>query len=91
MDQIKVLIVDDHPLLRQGLTRLLELEQDIKVVGQAKNGEEALAVVEKLQPDVILLDINMPGMNGIETTRILREQYPNVHVLALTFTTMNHM
>ena len=84
MDQINVLIADDHPLLRQGLTRLLELESDINVVGQAGSGDETLTMVETMEPDVVLLDINMPGMNGIETARILRERHPDVCVLALT-------
>lgn len=81
---IDVLIVDDHPLLRQGLSRLLELEGKIKVVGQACNGLEALRLAGELAPDVILLDINMPGMNGIEVAKILRERHPNIRLLVLT-------
>lgn len=81
---IAVLIVDDHPLLRQGLKTLLELEGEIRVVGQASNGPEALRLVDQLKPDVILLDINMPGMNGIEVAKIVREKHPAVAILVLT-------
>ena len=66
---ITVLIVDDHPLLRQGLKTLLELEGGITVVGQASNGPEAIRLAKQLQPDVVLLDINMPGMNGVEVAK----------------------
>lgn len=81
---IEVLIVDDHPLLRQGLSTLLELEGGITVVGQASNGPEALRLAEELQPNVILLDINMPGMNGIEVAKIARERHPEIGILVLT-------
>lgn len=81
---IRVLIADDHTLLRQGLVRLLELESRIEVVGQATNGREALQKIEELEPDVVLMDINMPQLNGIEATRSIREKWPNVRVLALT-------
>ncbi len=81
---IKVLIADDHSLLRQGLMRLLELETTLEVVGQAADGEQALERVGALQPDVVLMDINMPKMNGIEATRQLRRRWPQVRVLALT-------
>lgn len=81
---IEVLIVDDHPLLRQGLSTLLELEGGITVVGQASNGPEALRLAEELQPNVILLDINMPGMNGIEVAKIVRERHPEIGILVLT-------
>ena len=81
---IKVLIVDDHPLLRQGLSTLLELEGGINVVGQASNGPEALRLAAELQPDVILLDINMPGMNGIEVAKTVRKRHPEVAILVLT-------
>lgn len=81
---VEVLIVDDHPLLREGLSTLLELEGGISVVGQASNGPEALRLIEELQPDVMLLDINMPGMNGIEVAKISREQHPEVGILVLT-------
>lgn len=81
---INVLIVDDHPLLRQGLSRLLELEGGITVIGQASNGLEAIRLTEQLRPDVVLLDINMPGMNGIEVAKILREQHPDLGILVLT-------
>ena len=80
----KVLIVDDHSLLRQGLVRLLDLEASINVVGQAADGEEALKKVEELEPDVVLMDINMPILNGIETTRQIRRRWPKIRVLALT-------
>ncbi|HBG08438.1 MAG: response regulator [Limnochordia bacterium] len=83
-DNIEVLIVDDHPLLRQGLKTLLELEGGITVVGQASNGPEALRLAEQLQPQVVLLDINMPGMNGIEVAKVLREQQPETAILVLT-------
>jgi two-component system response regulator DegU len=81
---ITVLIVDDHPLLRQGLKTLLELEGGITVVGQASNGSEAIRLAKQLQPDVVLLDINMPGMNGVEVAKVLREQQPDLGILVLT-------
>lgn len=84
MNTIKVLIVDDHPLLRQGLSRLLELEGGISVIGQASNGLEAIRLVETLGPDVVLLDINMPGMNGLEVAEILRSEHPETGILVLT-------
>mgnify|MGYP000898267733 FL=1 len=84
MEQIKVLIADDHALLRQGLCRILELEKDIKVVAQAADGEEAVALAEALRPDVVLMDINMPGLNGLEATEKIKEVAPESKVLVLT-------
>jgi two-component system response regulator DegU len=84
LKDISVLIVDDHPLLRQGLSRLLELEGGIRVVGQASNGIEALRLMDQLEPDVLLLDINMPGMNGVEVAKSVREKHPQTEVLILT-------
>ncbi|MCK9525490.1 MAG: response regulator transcription factor [Limnochordia bacterium] len=84
MSNVSVLIVDDHPLLRQGLSRLLELEGGINVVGQASNGIEALRLTGQLEPDVLLLDINMPGMNGIEVAKTVQERYSATEVLVLT-------
>lgn len=66
---INILIADDHTLLRQGIKNVLELESDIKVIGEAANGEEAIALTEKLEPDILLLDMNMPRINGLEVTR----------------------
>lgn len=84
LEQIKVLIADDHALLRQGLCRILELEKDIKVVAQAADGKEAVALAEALHPDVILMDINMPGLNGLEATERIKEVAPDSKVLVLT-------
>lgn len=84
LSKINVLIVDDHPLLRQGLSRLLELEGTVTVIGQASNGMEALRLADELQPDVVLLDINMPGMNGIDVAKVLRERHPTMRLLILT-------
>jgi two-component system, NarL family, response regulator DegU len=81
---IRVLIADDHSLVRQGLRRYLDMAQDIDVVGEASNGEEAIAMVEKEQPDIVLLDIRMPGVDGLEAARMIRERYPNVGAIMLT-------
>jgi DNA-binding NarL/FixJ family response regulator len=69
MEQIRVLIADDHPLFRDGMRTLLQSGPDTEVVGEAATGEETIARAATLQPDVILMDINMPGINGIEATR----------------------
>lgn len=66
---INILVADDHTLLRQGIKNVLELESDIKVIGEAADGEEAVALTEKLEPDILLLDMNMPKINGLEVTR----------------------
>jgi DNA-binding NarL/FixJ family response regulator len=82
--QITVMIVDDHPLVLQGLQRVLENEPDVAVVGAAKNGEDALDMAQELMPDVVLLDINLPTINGMQVTRLLKEDLPNVAVIMLT-------
>lgn len=81
---VKILLVDDHTLLRQGLRKLLELEPWLMVVGEAGTGEEALEKARDLNPDVVLLDINMPGMNGVEATSLLKREQPNIRVIILT-------
>jgi DNA-binding NarL/FixJ family response regulator len=81
---IRVLIADDHPLYRKGLRGLLESVTGIEVVGEAAEGEEAIALTEHLQPDVILMDIHMPGANGIEATRRILHMSPSIGVLILT-------
>ena len=68
-----ILLVDDHPMMRRGMRQLLELEEDLEVVGEAGHGQEALELVEQLQPELILLDNNMPTMNGLQTLKRLRE------------------
>ena len=73
MDKVKIMIVDDHSMIREGLKQLLELDGDIQVIGEAGNGEECLKLLETVQPDVVLLDINMPVMNGLKMLEVLRE------------------
>jgi DNA-binding NarL/FixJ family response regulator len=83
-ESIKVLIVDDHTLFRQGLRKVLECYEDIQVIGEASGGKETVARVGELQPDVVLMDIRMPGMDGFESTRLIRESYPELVIIALT-------
>jgi NarL family two-component system response regulator LiaR len=83
-DKTTVIIADDHVLVRQGTRSLLETEPDIEVVGEASDGEEAIQLVEKLHPDVALIDIAMPKVNGIEATRRIKADYPATAVLILT-------
>ena len=85
MNKIRVLIVDDHSLVRQGLSQILSLEPDIEVVGEAKDGEECLEKIKHLKPDVTLLDINMPNVNGIKALRKLKDMDQNTKVIILTF------
>lgn len=84
MKKIRVLIVDDHTLVRDGIRALLALVADIEVVGEAANGKEALERVEELAPDVVLMDLAMPIMGGLEATRRIRREFPGTRVLALT-------
>lgn len=81
---IRVLVVDDHAILRDGIRSLLESQEDVIVVGEADNGKDAIEFVRQVQPDVVLMDISMPGMNGLETTHIIKEQFPKVKVIILT-------
>jgi DNA-binding NarL/FixJ family response regulator len=84
MDSIRILIADDHPLFRDGLRALLESVGDMQVIGEAATGDEALAQAHALQPDLILMDIKMPGINGIEATRRILQASPHTRILILT-------
>lgn len=81
---IRVLLVDDQSLIRQGLRVLLELEPDLQVVGEAENGKTAIEMVEKLQPDVVLMDVRMPVMDGVAATREILQRFVGSKVLVLT-------
>lgn len=84
MNKISVVLADDHVLMRKGLRKILELEEDIEVIGEASNGFEAIDEVLEKQPDVLLLDINMPGMNGVEVTKELSDKNLKTKIIILT-------
>jgi DNA-binding NarL/FixJ family response regulator len=84
MKKIRVLVVDDHTLVRDGIRALLALAADIEVVGEAANGKQALQKVKRLEPDVVLMDLAMPIMGGLEATRRIRKEFAKTKVLALT-------
>ena len=83
-EPINVMIVDDHTLFRQGLRKVLETYEEIKVINEASDGKDAIAKIGELQPDVVLMDIKMPRMEGFESTRLIRESYPDLVIIALT-------
>ncbi len=84
MRQIKVMVVDDHPFFRQGLRDVLSAEQDLHIIGEASDGEEALRLIRELTPDVVVMDVNIPSLNGIQVTRKLRMEHSPVNVVILT-------
>ncbi|MGI5912534.1 MAG: response regulator [Syntrophomonadaceae bacterium] len=81
---IRVLIADDHIMVREGLRKLLELSDNIEIITEVGDGQGAINIARKEQPDVILMDINMPGTDGITATRVIKKEFPNIHVIALT-------
>ncbi len=81
---ISILLADDHIVVRQGLKALLEAEPDFHVLGEAADGLEAVQLVERLQPDILLVDVMMPGLSGLEATRQVRERYPKTQVVVLS-------
>jgi NarL family two-component system response regulator LiaR len=82
--KIRVMIVDDHAVVRSGLSAFLMVYPDFEMVGEAENGEEAVTRAPLLRPDVILMDLVMPGMDGVTTTRAIRQRYPNIQIVVLT-------
>ncbi len=84
MDRLRIVIADDHEVVRRGIRSLLQARKDWEVCAEASTGGEVLELVDKFKPHVLLLDINMPGMNGLEVASIVREQFPSTAVLILT-------
>jgi DNA-binding NarL/FixJ family response regulator len=84
MGSIKVLIADDHVLVREGLRKLLELDENIEVMTEVGDGQGAINIARKAKPDVILMDVNMPGTDGIVATKVIKREYPSIKIIALT-------
>jgi DNA-binding NarL/FixJ family response regulator len=84
MDKIKILLVDDHTIVRKGLRSILEKESRIKIVGESEDGREAIKNAEALQPDIVLMDIAMPDLNGLEATRQLKKRYSEMKIIILS-------
>jgi DNA-binding NarL/FixJ family response regulator len=82
--QIQILLVDDHPIVRKGTKEMLEPHTDLNIIGEASDGREALAFLQTTRPDVILMDVSMPGMNGIDATKLVKQHHSGVAVLVLT-------
>lgn len=81
---IRILLADDHQMVREGLRSLLEKESDFQVIGEAEEGRQAVHLVRKLQPDVVVMDITMPNLNGVEATRQIVSEYPDIKIIALS-------
>lgn len=84
MEPLRILLVDDHVLFRKGIASLLANRKDVTVVAEANDGLEAIRIARETLPDVILLDVNMPGQDGIETAKILKQEMPHIHIVMLT-------
>ncbi len=84
MSNIRIVLVDDHDIVRSGLKMLLQAQADIEIVGEAESGEQATEICQQVQPDVVIMDITLPGMSGLEATRQLKQHHPNIAILALT-------
>src|SRR5947199_1709328 len=84
MDKIRILLADDHPILREGLLAVLETQPDFEVIAEAANGIEAVRQALTMQPDILLLDLEMPQLDGVETIRRLRQQQPNSRIIVFT-------
>ena len=84
MNKIRVLLAEDHTIVRKGLCYILNTDTGIEVIGEAEDGREALKMVEQLRPDVVLMDISMPSLNGLVATRKIKKQFPEIKVLILT-------
>jgi len=92
MTKINILVVDDHSLVREGIITMLSIYDDFEIIGDAESGEEALEKIEEQKPDVILLDINMPGINGIETAKRVLENYDSIKIIILSMeVTQDHI
>ena len=83
-DPIRIVIVDEHPMVRRGLASFLKISPGLELVGEARDGEESILICERERPDVVLMDLVMPRMNGIEATKAIRERWPEIQVIALT-------
>lgn len=84
MTPIRIVLADDHAVVREGTCQLLEREPDIEVVGEASNGQEAIDLVESLKPQVVVMDVRMPGIGGVEATKQIKKRFPDVEVLVMT-------
>jgi DNA-binding NarL/FixJ family response regulator len=92
MMKVRVLVADDHHVVRRGLIFFLKTQQEIEIAGEAKDGLEAVEQTGKLKPDIVLMDLDMPNMNGIEATRLIKQKYPETKVLMLTsFSDQDHV
>ena len=81
---IKIVVVDEHKILREGLSTLIDKQPDMEIIGEATDGREALQLMEELKPDLILMDVTMPNLNGIEATRKIKSKNPNIEIIALS-------
>jgi DNA-binding NarL/FixJ family response regulator len=82
--KIRVILVDDHMVMRQGLAGLLRAEPDIEIIGEASDGQSAIELIQELRPDVVIMDISMPGMDGIQATRIIHKELPEIRIIGLS-------
>ncbi|HEU5424328.1 MAG TPA: response regulator transcription factor, partial [Nitrolancea sp.] len=84
MNRLQILVIDDHPLFRRGIRWSLEEQRDLVVVGEASDGQEGVRLSDVLVPDVVLLDLNLPGMSGLEVARVLKRRHPQLGIIVLT-------